>query len=168
MSDKGADTGSLIISYLWSRRGQALAAELGLALQRADISTACADLERRAWVDMVHEELPAVRLTQEALQALTAHVNFGTALPERLERAAEREARLREAQATSTVEMATMLRELRAEQVETRRLMIELAKAKGLPGGAAAPQIEVNTKCACGHLFFPGLKDECGRCGKAR
>ena len=167
MSDLKADTGSMVVSYLWTRRGEALAAELAMALQRPDVPSAVALLERNGWVDLVREELPAVRLTQEALAALGAHVNFGVPLSEVLERAADRERRVREAQAGASVELVTMIRELRAEQAENRRLMLELAQAKGLPL-KAAPQIDM-AACTCGTLFFPGTADgSCGRCGKAR
>lgn len=164
------DTASLVVSYLWARRGQALVAELRIAPQfaaRPDVPAAAAHLTATGWVDMVHEELPAIRLTPEAIAALERHVNFGTPLPERIERAADRAARVQEAQAGASVEMVQLLREMRAEQAENRRLMIELAKAKGLPGPAPAAQIDVG--CVCGSLYYPGLTDgTCGRCQKAR
>jgi hypothetical protein len=172
MTEQKADTGSLVVSYLWSRRGQALEAELVMALQkpRDEVMTAVAVMQRAGWVDRVYDELPAVRLSPQALEALHAHVNYGTPLPERVERAHEREARLRQAEVASQVQMATLMNEMRAEQVamrEERRLMLEALQRTGaLPGPAPAPR-QLDVKCVCGPLFFPDEKGTgCGRCGR--
>jgi len=163
---KNVDASSLVISYLWTHGGQAIAASLPMALAtipQGEIVHAVHDLQDRGWVDLLHEELAAVKLTHEARLALQQHVTRGTPLPERLERASDVEARLREAQlhgARAQVELVQLLR----EQREELRLMRE---ERQLPGGrpaARALETRVSRRCACagGPL---GQGRFCGECG---
>lgn len=164
-----ADTGSLIISYLWSRRGQALIAEFAMAPQfagRADINVAVNQLVGNGYVDRVEDELPSVRLTPEAVAAINTHLSTGAALPEKILRAAEREAMARDASAASQVEMVRLMREMREE----RQIMMDTLQRHGLLANNQAPrQLEAAPLCQCGGLYFPDVVEgKCGRCGKEK
>lgn len=137
------DTGSLIVSYLWQNRGAALRHELRFALRRNDVEEALQRLVAAGYVDLVMDELPAVRLTREAIGALEQHVSSGAALPERLERARDRDARIAAQAAMAQSDMADMLREVRDQNAALRKqqqLMLEGMRQAGiLPGMAPTP-----------------------------
>lgn len=164
---KNVDMGSLVISCLWQRGGQALLAEIAMATSKlpADVVTASVILRDMGWVDLLHEELPVVRLTPEARDALMRHQAVGTPLPERFERAAEREARLREAAAMSQVELVNLLRETREESREMRQMLLEQRGGAALPYAPAPRRIAAGARCVkCSTPPAPGARF-CAHCG---
>lgn len=145
------DAGSLVVSYLWQQIGHtALKAELGMAIRlahehvsEAAIFLACRELAMNGWIDLLQDELPAARLTPEAVRALQDHLQTGAPMPERLERAAERDARVAQEGSTAQREQVELLREVREEarraREETARLRLEMQRMQALPGPAPIP-----------------------------
>ncbi len=152
---------SMIVSYLWRAQGHtAFKAELGglpITLKLAgdtsfdgvteeEVYKACRDLSLNGWIDLVAEEgIPAARLTHEAVQALAFHARTGAQLPERLERAVERDARVAQEASSAQREQVQILREVREEarraREEAAELRLEMQRMRELSVNPAPQRI---------------------------
>ena len=143
-----ADAGSLVVSYLWQQHGHAaLKAELGMSIEAAfqmpaaTVYAACRELSLAGWVDLLDDDgIPSARLTPEAVAALRQHASTGAELPERLERASERAARVAQESASAQREQVQILREVREEarrasaDAAALRLEVQRLREQALPG----------------------------------